>query len=415
MIALILLLTQDAAIERYLAEKDPAARAKILAEIKATPAEVETELRRPPKRPVPEATGLIVRRKLKAQHPLEIEFEYALWVPKDYAPGKTWRLIVSLHGQSGNGPDFLRNWLADVQRAGDTFLLCPSAGRGGWGHSLLGHHYVLDSMRDVMATYAVDPDLVFIDGASMGGNGSFQFACAYPDLFAGAAPRSGGPMFRYTAAGADKKDRPVVAEGLANLLATPLYWTVGAKDPEVNNAWVKTAKGQIDSLKLDCVFQEYPNGGHEWFPQENAKVLEWMGTKRRTAYPTRVGIETHDRLFSRCFWLEVSDFKGKEIIKRGFKDLEGKTIEERLVFQEEIQVRGELARDANEIKVTATGARELKVYLHERMVDFAKPVAITVNGSRSTYTVKPSVETLLESARRDRGLLYTAAVKAKVP
>ena len=68
------------------------------------------------------------------------------------------------------------------------------------------------------------------------------------------------------------------------------------------NAWVKIAKAQIDTLKLDCVFQEYPNGGHEWFPQENAKVLEWMGTRRRSAYPARVGVETVERIFNRS-WL----------------------------------------------------------------------------------------------------------------
>jgi len=415
MLALLLLLPQDSALERYLAEKDAPARSRILAEIKAPAPDVEAELRKTSRRPAVDTAGTIVKRKLKAQHPKGVEFEYVLWVPKDYDPSKTWRLIISLHGQGGNGPDFMKHWLGDVQRAGDAFLLCPSAGRGGWGRSLLGHHYILDSLRDVMAGYAIDPDLLFIDGASMGGNGSFEFACLYPDLFAGAAPRSGGPMFRYVPTGVDKKDKTVIAEGLGNLVATPVYWTIGAKDPEVPNAWVKIAKGQIDALKLDCVFQEFPNGGHEWFPQENGKVLEWMGTRRRSAYPVRAGIETNDRLFSRNFWLEVSEFKGKEIIKRGYVDFDKQVIEERLIFQDEIRVQGELNREANEIKITATGARELKVYLHERMVDFTKPVAIAVNGSRSTYTVKPSVETLLESARRDRGLLYTAVLKVRVP
>ena len=223
LIALLALLQADSPVERYLAEKDAAARTKILSEIKGTVAEVEAELRKPPKRGPADGTGQVVKRKLKANHEKGGEFEYVLWVPKDYAPDKPWRLIVSLHGQNGNGPDFMKNWLADVQKAGDTFLLCPSAGRGGWGHSLLGYHYVLDSMRDVLATYSVDPDLVFIDGASMGGNGSFQFACAYPDLFAGAAPRAGGPVFRYKLGAA--KEKVLVAEGLENLFGTPLYWT----------------------------------------------------------------------------------------------------------------------------------------------------------------------------------------------
>ncbi|HZE98750.1 MAG TPA: hypothetical protein VE981_17185 [Planctomycetota bacterium] len=415
MLLLLALLLQDSAVERYLAEKDKAARSRLLSEIRGPLADVETALRTPPKRAPVDAKGQIVRKRIKNQHALGVEFEYVLWVPQDYSPDKACRLIVSLHGQSGNGDQFIRNWLADVQRDGQTFLLCPSAGRGGWGASLLGYHHILDSMRDVMATYAIDLDRVFLDGASMGGNGSFQFACFYPDLFAGAAPRSGGPMFRYIPTGTGKQDKTVTAEGLENLMATPLYWTVGARDPEVPNAWVQIAKAQLDSLKGDFTFKEFPDGGHEWFPQENAAVLAWMDTKRRDAYPVRVGIDTNERAYSRNFWLEISEFAGKELLKRNYMDFDKKTIEERTLFPEHSHVKAELLRESNEIKISATGAREIRVYLHERMIDLTKPLTLTVNGTRTKLDVKPSLETLLESARRDRGLLYTASAKVKVP
>jgi pimeloyl-ACP methyl ester carboxylesterase len=406
---------QSTPVERYLAEKDKAVRARILSEIKAPLEEVEAELRKPPARPAVDSRGQIVKKRLKADHPLAVEFEYVLWVPKDYDPAGSWRLIVSLHGQSGNGDQFLRNWLADAQRDGRTFVLCPSAGRGGWGHSTLGYHYVLDSLHDVLASYAVDPDLVFLDGASMGGNGSFQFACRYPDLFAGVAPRSGGPLFRYIPTGPGKNDRTVTAEGLENLLATPLYWIVGAKDPEVPNAWVKIAKGQLDALQGDVIFREFPDGGHEWFPQENGAVLDWMATKRRGAYPPRVGVDSNERAFNRNFWLEISEFKGQELLKRSFMDFDKKTIEERTLFPDHAHARGEIAKEINEIKLGVAGAREIRVYLHEKMLDLSKPVTVTVNGTKSRVDVRPSLETLLESARRDRGLLYTSSVKVRVP
>jgi predicted peptidase len=133
MILLLLALLPQTAVERYLEEKDKSARAKILADIKTPLAELEAELRAPPKRASVEARGQIVKKKLKADHPLGVEFEYVLWVPKDYQPEKTWRLIVSLHGQSGTGDQFINHWLADVQREGSTFLLCPSAKRGATG------------------------------------------------------------------------------------------------------------------------------------------------------------------------------------------------------------------------------------------------------------------------------------------
>src|SRR5687768_5975169 len=132
MLALALLL-QD--LDRYLLEKDAAARAKLLSGIGLGVAEAEAELRKPPRRPPAETRGRVIRKRLVADHPLRVPFEYALYVPAEYAPEKRWRLLVSLHGQSGNGPDFAQNWLPDLQRDGETFLLCPSAGRGGWGRS----------------------------------------------------------------------------------------------------------------------------------------------------------------------------------------------------------------------------------------------------------------------------------------
>jgi hypothetical protein len=210
------------------------------------------------------------------------------------------------------------------------------------------------------------------------------------------------------------KDRPVKAEGVENLAATPVYWVVGARDPELPNAWVKTALAQMQALKLDLVFSEHADGGHEWFPEENARVLEWMRPKVRNAWPPRTAVYTFDRKFARNFWLEVSEFRGKEAIMRGFPDLQGKAIEDRPVFSDEIQVRAELLPEGNEIKVSASGAKELRLWLHERMVDFSKPLTVTVNGAKSKFDVKPSVATLLESAARDRGLLYTATIRVAV-
>jgi hypothetical protein len=171
----------------------------------------------------------------------------------------------------------------------------------------------------------------------------------------------------------------------------------------------------LDPLKSDFTFKEFPDGGHEWFPQENAAVLAWMGTKKRDAYAPRVAIDTNERATNRNFWLEIAEFSGKENLKRGYKDLDGKVIEERTLFFDHAHAKAELLKESNEIRITATGAREIRVYLHETMVDYSKPLTVTVNASRSKFDLKPSLETLMESARRDRGLLYTASVKVKVP
>ncbi len=180
MLLLLALLLQEGPIEKYLVEKDKSVRTRLLSEIRLSPAEAEAELRKPPKRPAVDVKGQIVKKKIRNQHALGTEFEYVLWVPADYTPEKSWRLILSLHGQSGNGDQFIRNWLGDVQKDGATFLLCPSAARGGWGGSTLGHHHVLDPLRDVMATYAIDPDQVFITALRWAGTAPSSSPASIP-------------------------------------------------------------------------------------------------------------------------------------------------------------------------------------------------------------------------------------------
>lgn len=411
--SILLALLQETALERYLREPDPRTRAAIRAELRISPAEAERAIREG--RPAPAggaAPGETVRRKTVADHPLAVPFEYLLRVPARYAPDRRWPLLVLLHGQGGSGEDALRRWLPQAGLLEDWFLLAPTAGRGGWGRSLLGHAYVFTALREAAASYALDPDRIFLDGASMGGNGAFQLIGAYPDRFAAGAVRSGGPAFRRTAAA---PEAPVEAEGLENFLATPIYWIVGARDPKLPNAWVRQARARLEALGAPIVFREYPEGGHEAFPQENGPVLEWMSGRRRDAYPSRVGLASAERLFNRAYWLEIAAFRGAERVERNFTDSEGKVLETRRVLPEEARVSAELRRESNEIRVTASGVKELRIYLHESMVDFARPVVVTANGARSSFTARPSLEILLESARRDRGLLYTAALTLRVP
>ena len=292
-----MLVLQATPVERYLAEENPSARSRILRTITDSLKEVEQQLRTPPSRPGAPETGRVIRKKMKAAHPAGGPFEYVLWVPKSYTPDKQWRLIINLHGSGGTGDGALGRWLDDLKKSDDTFLLCPSAKRGGWGGSLLGHAYILQSMRDVMTDYAIDIDRVFLDGASMGGNGSFQFACLYPDLFAGAMPRSGGPRFIR-----DRKTGKVTSEGVENLVALPVYWVIGAKDGKLPHEWVQEAKGRIDALKSDFTYREYPNGGHEWFrgarpvkDRPQMREVGAVGQARRVHRDRNHGVEAQQR------------------------------------------------------------------------------------------------------------------------
>ena len=67
----------------------------------------------------------------------------------------------------------------------------------------------------------------------------------------------------------------------------------------------------------------------------------------------------------------------------------------------------------NRLAVTTTNVARLTLWLHPKMVDFARPIQVTLNG-RPWFDghVAPTLPTLLDSfeRRRDWGLVYPAKV-----
>ena len=71
----------------------------------------------------------------------------------------------------------------------------------------------------------------------------------------------------------------------------------------------------------------------------------------------------------------------------------------------------------NRIVVTCNRVRKLRLYLHPKMIDFEKPVVVTVNGEAAFGSkLTPDPALMLDDVRRfdDRGRIYWAAVDLDV-
>jgi hypothetical protein len=80
--------------------------------------------------------------------------------------------------------------------------------------------------------------------------------------------------------------------------------------------------------------------------------------------------------------------------------------------------RADVARNGNAFDVRTRGVRDLTLLLSPDVVDFTKPVVVTVNGKRvHDAVVTRSVETLFKWAARDRDrtTLYAAELHISVP
>jgi hypothetical protein len=179
---------------------------------------------------------------------------------------------------------------------------------------------------------------------------------------------------------------------------------------------VRAGKKRMEELKLDLTYREL-DGGHEWFPQENGRVLEWIRGRKRDPYPKVVHWVTHERVWSRAYWVEITAFAkaADERWKRTYVTDANEKIEERLAFVHPIDVRAEIDRDANAIRLSAKHADEVRFHLSDAMLDLDREILVTVDGAvRAKKKVVRSARAVLESAQRDREMLFSATLDVKL-
>ena len=205
------------------------------------------------------------------QHTLELR--YLLFLPQDYGkkPDEKWPLILFLHGIGERGDDLELVKVHGIAKIVETrpdfpfVVVSPQCPNGTlWSD----HHLSLKGMLEqVIGSYAVDPDRVYLTGLSMGGYGTWSLAMTYPELFAAIAPICGGGM----------------PEWVFLLKDMPVWAFHGAEDPAVP---VERGQRMVDALRAaggDVRFTVYPGCGHDSWTQtyEDPQLYEWFLQHKR--------------------------------------------------------------------------------------------------------------------------------------
>lgn len=336
--------------------------------------------------------------------------EYIVRPPRGYDPLFAYPLLVSLHGRHGRGEIDVALWKKEIEDREGIVLACPTAGPAGWGSSLAGHDNVLAVVEDVCRVYSIDADRIYFSGASMGGGGSLEVGCHYPGLAAAVSPRVG--CFRIRISGDART--ALYAENLKN---TPVYWIAGAKDALVPIDSVRIGVSRLRELGADLVYREYANRGHEWYPEEDEPVLDWMLARSRPRYPAEVEIFSDEARLRRSWWVEILEHAGKEAGMMPHVGQDAKVMEERPLLNPPARIDARVHPGKNQITLSVRGVTRLRLTLHDSMVALDRPVTVMVNGRAQIHRdLKPSAAFLLDEARRtgDRSRLYWTHIEIAV-
>ena len=197
--------------------------------------------------------------------------EYVTYMPHNLDTQADWPLVLFLHGSGERGDDIalvsehgLPKYARDV--GSYQFILvapqCPLEKR--WTDYTETLHELVQHIVD---TYAIDTNRLYLTGLSMGGQGTWDFAVNYPDLFAAILPICG----RIPPA-SDFMDR------LCSLKDKPTWIFHGAKDEAVPVENSEKIAEALEACGSDARLTIYPEGTHFIWDMvyANPLVMDWL-------------------------------------------------------------------------------------------------------------------------------------------
>jgi pimeloyl-ACP methyl ester carboxylesterase len=366
----------------------------------ATIAALAAAMRPPLPPPDPVSPGLF---ELAVPSPSGGTIACLVQLPPEYDPLRRYPAVVTLHSAWSTPLNQIEWWAgppsADGTRLGQAtrhgvIVVAPAwaaADQRSYGFTPREHAAVLASLREACRRFAIDTDRVFLSGHSLGADAAWDVGLAHPDLWAGMV------LVSPTA------DR-YVTHYWPNARSLPIYVVGG----ELDRACVQRNATELDRYffrGFDATYVEYRGRGHEHFSDDVLRTVDWMSRKRRTAFPREVeavSMRPWDRLF---WWLEFEAAPPRTVVlpeqwppASGVRPL---TLEAD-------------AKPTNAITVRC-GADRVRVWLAPEIVDFARPLTVTIDG-REAFDGRPAPDAavMLEDLRlrADRQHPFWAVVES---
>ncbi len=208
------------------------------------------------------------------------QLPYIFTAPTDWDSAvESLPLIVFLHGagERGTDPSVLYEFEAIAKVFGNdpdyhglrVLTLSPQCpAENVWFHLILA---VRELIEQITVDCNVDRRRITITGASMGGFGTWEMLCTYPELFAAAAPICGGGM----------SWRFLMPQTAAAIKTLPIRAFHGGVDSVVPLCYSELMVDAVNKAGGHATLTVFPNTDHDsWVPAyRDTDLIDWLAAQ----------------------------------------------------------------------------------------------------------------------------------------
>lgn len=217
---------------------------------------------------------------------------YMVTLPMNWDPGKTYPMIVFLHGAGTShvATEVVGSLFSGQERKPatarfdgdfDALYIEPYA-RGRHGYREIAEKDVMLAVADAVRTFKVDPDRMYLTGFSMGGAGTWAVAAHRPDLWAAVCINAGSARYIPTGIGIGR-----------NYLGLPVRIWHGDADPAMRVQYAFNMAEELRAYGVEPELIIKPGVGHDYYDQpQESENLAWLMTHTRQR-PAHFGFTAH--------------------------------------------------------------------------------------------------------------------------
>jgi len=225
---------------------------------------------------------------------------YRLYTPTRLEPGRTYPLVVFLHGAGGSGTDNLKQlqganmfgaltWtLPEIQQRHPAFVVAPQSDVN-WACTIydpknppkvladikfcapevlgLGARMAFEIVDSLLASLPIDKSRIYVTGHSMGGAGTWHMIVQRPRFFAAAVPVCGHPA-------------PSTASSVKDVPIWNFHGAVDEVEPVTSSSTMIDALHKAGGRPLHTEYAEIGHNVFMWAYTEPA-LVEWLFAQKR--------------------------------------------------------------------------------------------------------------------------------------